>query len=102
MPARHDRDRRVEDGLRVTGHPLVPLIWELDRICEGDAGGYAHWGATTQNITQTGQILGTPDYIAPEQVPNEQVDHRADLFSVGVMLPVPPPREEKPPTMTPA
>ncbi len=48
---------RVEEGLRVTGHPLVPLIWELDRLCEGDAGGHAHWGATTQNITQTGQIL---------------------------------------------
>lgn len=47
----------VEDGLRVTGHPLVPLIWELDRLCEGDAGGYVHWGATTQNITQTGTIL---------------------------------------------
>ncbi len=48
---------RIEEGLRVTGHGLVPLIWELDRICEGDAGGYAHWGATTQNITQTGNIL---------------------------------------------
>lgn len=48
---------RVDEGLRVTGHPLVPIIWELDRICDGDAGGYAHWGATTQNITQTGQIL---------------------------------------------
>ncbi|MEX2375502.1 MAG: adenylosuccinate lyase family protein [Dehalococcoidia bacterium] len=48
---------RVEEGLRVTGHPLVPLIWEFDRLCEGEAGGYIHWGATTQNITQTGQIL---------------------------------------------
>jgi adenylosuccinate lyase len=48
---------RIEEGLRVTGHPLVPLIWDLDRICDGDAGGYVHWGATTQNITQTGQIL---------------------------------------------
>src|SRR5690606_373694 len=47
----------IEEGLRVTGHPLVPLIWELDRVCEGDAGGYVHWGATTQNITQTGMIL---------------------------------------------
>src|SRR4029450_8724875 len=40
-----------------TGHPLVPLLWALDRPCEGDAGGYVHWGATTQNITQTGQLL---------------------------------------------
>jgi len=51
-----DRDRIVE-GLRVTGHGLVPLIWDLDRICDGDAGGWLHWGATTQNITQTGTIL---------------------------------------------
>jgi adenylosuccinate lyase len=47
----------VRAGLARTGHPLVPLIWELDRVCDGDAGGYVHWGATTQNITQTGQLL---------------------------------------------
>src|SRR5947209_18891035 len=47
----------VRSGLAKTGHPLVPLVWELDRACEGDAGGYVHWGATTQNITQTGQLL---------------------------------------------
>jgi adenylosuccinate lyase len=49
--------KRIEDGLRTTAHQLVPLVWELDRLCEGDAGGYVHWGATTQNITQTGEIL---------------------------------------------
>ena len=48
---------RVTEGLRVTGHGLVPLVWELDRLCEGDAGGFVHWGATTQNITQTGYLL---------------------------------------------
>src|SRR5437660_242701 len=47
----------VRSGLAKTGHPLVPLVWELDRACEGDAGGYVHWGATTQNVTQTGQLL---------------------------------------------
>src|SRR5438477_8337881 len=47
----------VRAGLARTGHPLVPLVWELDRVCEGDAGGYVHWGATTQNVTQTGQLL---------------------------------------------
>ncbi len=46
----------IRQGLERTGHPLVPMVWELDRICEGDAGGYIHWGATTQNITQTGQL----------------------------------------------
>ncbi len=47
----------VRAGLAKTGHPLVPLVWELDRVCEGDAGGFVHWGATTQNVTQTGQLL---------------------------------------------
>src|SRR5262250_1001547 len=47
----------VRAGLAKTDHPLVPLVWELDRACEGDAGGYVHWGATTQNVTQTGQLL---------------------------------------------
>ena len=49
--------QNIYDGLDKTGHPLVPLIWELDRICGEEAGGYIHWGATTQNITQTGKIL---------------------------------------------
>src|SRR5438105_14365733 len=47
----------VRAGLAKTGHPLVPLVWALDRACGGDAGGYVHWGATTQNVTQTGQLL---------------------------------------------
>ena len=47
----------IEAGLAITAHPLVPLIWELDRILGDEVGGYVHWGATTQNITQTGDIL---------------------------------------------
>ncbi len=47
----------IEAGLAVTAHPLVPLIWELDRILGDEVGGYVHWGAMIQNITQTGDIL---------------------------------------------
>ena len=47
----------IRAGLAKTGHPIVPVVWALDKACEGDAGGYVHWGATTQNITQTGQLL---------------------------------------------
>ncbi|MBT3369161.1 MAG: adenylosuccinate lyase family protein [Rhodospirillaceae bacterium] len=48
---------RLTEGFQRTGHSLVPLIWELSRLCDGDAGNYVHWGATTQNITQTGDLL---------------------------------------------
>lgn len=51
-----DRDRMLAD-LTKTGHALVPLVWELSRICEGDAGHYVHWGATTQNILDSSEMI---------------------------------------------
>lgn len=37
-------------------------------------------------ITQSGSIMGTPAYLAPEQLRGEACDHRADLYALGVML----------------
>ncbi|NND50089.1 MAG: adenylosuccinate lyase family protein, partial [Rhizobiales bacterium] len=48
---------KIHEGLATTGHPIVPTVWELDRVCEGDAGDYVHWGATTQNILQTAKLM---------------------------------------------
>src|SRR5262245_44912108 len=40
----------------------------------------------TSNLTQTGAIMGTPGYMAPEQYSEPSVDWRADIFSAGVVM----------------
>src|SRR3984957_558765 len=39
-----------------------------------------------QGVTSTGQVLGSPAHMAPEQIEGGEVDARADVFGMGVLL----------------
>lgn len=48
--------------------------------------GLAKMLASEKKITRSGTGMGTPDYMAPEQAQGTDVDHRADIYSLGAVL----------------
>lgn len=48
---------RIEEGIKKVGHSLVPILKELELICDNGYGEYIHLGATTQDIIDTAFML---------------------------------------------
>jgi serine/threonine protein kinase len=65
--------------------PANIFVGEGDRVTLTDFG-IAKAGAETQHLTRTGMLMGTPEYMSPEQAAGGMVDHRTDLYALGVVL----------------
>src|SRR3546814_422534 len=57
---------RMRRETEIVGYPILPLVHRIAEICEGGAGQYAHWGATTQDIIDRKSTpLNSRPYCAP-------------------------------------
>ncbi len=57
---------KIREGMKKTGHPFVAFLHEFESLCDEESRKYIHWGATTQDIIDTGltlQIKGAHELI---------------------------------------
>ncbi|HEY6290486.1 MAG TPA: protein kinase [Terriglobia bacterium] len=74
------RDLKPENILLSDGHAYVTDFGIAKALVETSG---ATWAST--RLTAMGTIVGTPSYMAPEQVGGAVVDHRTDLYAMGIV-----------------
>jgi len=72
--------------LRIVHRDLKPsnVFLTADRAKILDFGIARQEGPDT-NLTQTGEVLGSPKYMSPEQIQGEELDGRSDLYALGIL-----------------
>jgi eukaryotic-like serine/threonine-protein kinase len=62
------------------------IVVEPDGVLKVMDFGIARLAQRKEGVTQAGMIIGTPEYMAPEQLLGDELDGRSDLYAAGVVL----------------
>ena len=62
------------------------LVVQPDGVLKVMDFGIARLTERKQGMTRTGMVVGTPEYMAPEQLLGDEIDARADIYSAGIVL----------------
>ncbi|UCD87307.1 MAG: adenylosuccinate lyase family protein, partial [Desulfobacterales bacterium] len=81
----------VQNGIQKTSHSLLPLLAAWQEVCEQAAGQFIHFGATTQDIQDTAQVLEIRDVLAIvdrdlraiTQLVMELAERHIDVVTIG-------------------
>ena len=79
------RDLKPENVLLAGGHAVVADFGIARAVRTAREGAAPGPGPGAGTLTEAGTSLGTPAYMAPEQAVGGSVDHRADLYALGVI-----------------
>ncbi len=72
------RDMKPENIFLVDGGSKVKILdFGIAKVVRADS---------DTNLTKTGAVFGTPNYMAPEQALGRPIDHRVDVYSMGIII----------------
>ena len=80
------RDLKPENIMIIEGSDDEGRVHDLVKVCDFGVAKLLEGGARGPSVTAQGVVVGTPEYMSPEQARGESLDARSDIYAMGVLL----------------